>query len=109
MRWNPSLVNDSCVHVSPATSRQIITFRTNLLVDVKLAEDLSGVQKMGVVKNPASRQLTFTLQRIAPCHAGTDFLMFQARSGRFKIRGTQYPLIKNKKVIKAWTANSGRM
>jgi hypothetical protein len=37
------------------------------------------------------------------------FLPFQANRGRFKIRATQYPLIRKRNVRKAWTAASGMM
>jgi hypothetical protein len=35
--------------------------------------------------------------------------MFQPKRGRFKSKASQYPLIRNRKVRKPWTAASGIM
>jgi hypothetical protein len=37
------------------------------------------------------------------------FFAFHANSGRFRIKASQYPLIKNINVRNAWTAASGRI
>jgi hypothetical protein len=39
----------------------------------------------------------------------TDFFAFHASRGRFRIRAIQYPLTRNRMVMKAWTAASGTM
>jgi hypothetical protein len=39
----------------------------------------------------------------------TYFFAFQANRGRFRIKAIQYPLMRNRKVRKAWTAASGMM
>jgi hypothetical protein len=39
----------------------------------------------------------------------TYFFPFQANRGRFRISAIQYPLMRNRKVRKAWTAASGMM
>lgn len=77
---------------------------TDLLVHVKLPKDLGRVQEMLVFKDPV---LVSMLLHAAGCP--TYFFPFQANKGRFKIRATQYPLIRKRKVRKAWTAASGTM
>ena len=83
----------------------------HLLVDIQLAEDLGGVKQMSVVNDPVYPVSTF----FAPFRAKllreypTHFLTFHPRRGKLRIRGSQYPLMRNRKVMKPWTATSGRM
>lgn len=52
-RWKPSFTKDSCNGVrsghASTSAREILAY---LLVDVQLAEDLGGIQQVGVVDNP---------------------------------------------------------
>ena len=75
------------------------------LVRVQLPENLGCVKEMLVLENPVK----------CKCHVcsqtgcSTYFFAFHASSGKFRIKASQYPLIKNMKVRNAWTAASGMM
>lgn len=69
---------------------------TDLLVYVELPEDLGRVQEMLVLEDPVPIN---TLLHAVMCP--TYFLPFQANRGRFRIRATQYPLMRKRKVRKA--------
>lgn len=74
-------------------------------MDVELAEDLSRIEEVGVVNDP---QLLLVF-RLEFQDWVTYFLTFQPRRGKLRIRGTQYPLIRKRKVKKPCTAASGIM
>lgn len=93
-----------------------------LLVYIQLPENLSSVKEMCVVKNPiylisseyrAVKQPDFVceemwnIQKASQPGVVTYFLTLKARSGRLRINATQYPLIRNSRVKKPWTAASG--
>lgn len=83
-----------------------------LLVHVELAEDLRGVEEMGVVDDPGleSASCTRGREREREGERGdTYFLAFQPTRGKLRMRGSQYPLMRKRKVRKAWTAASGMM
>ena len=85
-------------------------FIPNLLVHVQLPEDLGRVQEMGVIDNPRQNSQYIAVPRAQVyMHRTTYFLTFQATSGTLRTRGSQYPLIRNRKVRKPWTATSGMM
>jgi hypothetical protein len=102
-RWKPSLINDSCMAVSCEGLQPLLSW-SYLLVHIELPEDLRRVQQVLVLKDPTTISMRLTLIVI-----GTYFFPFQANSGRFRISAIQYPLMRNRKVRKAWTAASGMM
>ena len=69
-----------------------------LLVDVKLPEDLGRVEKVVLLEDPSSSQYSFS--QTAQLGLYTYFLPFQASRGRLRIRATQYPLMRKRKVRK---------
>lgn len=71
---------------------------TDLLVNVKLAEDLRSIKKMGVVDNP---EILLAYVTNVLCDVATNFLMFQPRRGKLRTRATQYPLRRKRRVKKA--------
>lgn len=74
-------------------------------MDVELSEDLSCIQQVLVLKDP----VLISTHHLACNDAETYFFPFHANKGRFKISAIQYPLMRNRKVRKAWTAASGMM
>jgi hypothetical protein len=79
--------------------------RAYLLVNVELSENLGRVKEVLVLEDPVSCQHTRLVNRVY----GTDFFAFQASRGRLRIKAIQYPLTRNRMVMKAWTAASGTM
>lgn len=88
------------------------------LVDVQFSEDLSSVEKVLVIIDPIRHILGYSYhiskafhtseERVCDCGC-TYFFPFQATSGRFSNSGSQYPLIRNSAVKKAWMPASGMM
>jgi hypothetical protein len=88
-----------------------------LLVHVQFPEDLGRVEEVLVVHDPVKIRLVSHVQECggyfirgwgAVC-AITYFFAFHARRGRFSNSAIQYPLMRKRKVKKAWTAASGMM
>jgi hypothetical protein len=129
IKWKPSLMNDSCqllaaflaVYVHGVASkarrdryeyrfaawailrgqRQIRTFLCTL-----------SFRKISVASNRC--WFSNILRSVSGfAHHNTRylayFLPFHANRGRFRIRATQYPLIRKRKVRNPWTAASGTM
>lgn len=113
IKWKASLMNDSYIIVRAVHKREssILYMATYLLVHIKLAENLGGIKQVGVINNSSSRVVrkTYSTLRQYSSSRAAHFLMLYPSRGRLRIRATQYPLIKNKKVKKPWTAASGRM
>lgn len=78
-----------------------------LLVDVQLPENLGRIQQVRVLDNPEVWRQFYVRHVRGSGHP--YFLMFHARRGRFRIRATQYPLMRKRKVRNPWTAASGMM
>jgi hypothetical protein len=67
---------------------------------------------MCVVHNPSgivSSQNLFPVANKPGSRMITHFLILYPRSGRLRMRGSQYPLIRNMNVKNPWTATSGMM
>jgi hypothetical protein len=67
-------------------------------VDVELPEDLGRVKQVVLLEDPSSSQ--YSSSPTAQPDLYTYFLPFQANRGRFRIRATQYPLMRKRKVRK---------
>jgi hypothetical protein len=80
-------------------------------MDVKLAEDLGRIKQVSVVDDPGKcvSPSASSNSEIISRTLLTYFLAFQAIKGRLRMRGSQYPLMRNRKVKKAWTPASGMM
>lgn len=88
-----------------------------LLVDVQLAENLSRIQEMRVVDDPA-KVVSTSLETNIPRSGAyvycrlrclTYLLTLYATRGRLRMSATQYPLTRKRNVRKPWTAASGIM
>lgn len=73
---------------------------------IQLAEDLGRVEKVLVLIDPA---FVSSIQLYPAIRKKTHFFALNANSGRLSTMASQYPLMINKKVKKAWTAASGTM
>lgn len=89
-------------------------------MNVQLPEDLGCVQQVRVLDDPRARSVSHLVVAQPELQSSgriacprwwwvTYFLAFQANSGRLTIKGSQYPLMRNRKVKNPCTAASGMM